>query len=118
MKKTLLFLTAISFAVFFTSTANAKVADVCTPETVESVLTKALAENPGYLIKMLDGNSLMDFWSKLREDKLMLGTINIEKVYVIKSEHHEDSVYVFFIDSGCIVDVKLTSKDLIEKVLP
>ncbi len=48
---------------------------------------------------------------------MMIGTVKVDKIYIFNSEHHPDLVYVYFLEQGCIIDVKMTLKHIIEGML-
>lgn len=104
-------------AFFMLGSSIAQEAKVCDPVTQESVLTKGIQESPELLMVELEGEELLSFWQNVREAGMMVGTISIDKVYVFYSENHPEWVYVYFLKEGCIIDIKFTFKELIERFL-
>ena len=87
---------------------------VCAPETQETVLVKAIDESPELLMAKLEGDQLEEFFQRMRERQMLVGSIGVDKVYIFYSENHPTWVYVYFLNRGCILDVKFTFKNLVE----
>jgi hypothetical protein len=112
MKKFISIVAAILFAVIFSSQAYAE--DACPAGNLESVLTQALESSPEDLVVVLEHDTLQAFWNSLIEAQLLLGTVsNVDKIYIIHSVRHPDQVYIFFLNDGCIVDVRMFPKSRI-----
>ena len=120
MKKIFSVLTAVFIITAFLlpkSTRAEEVNTSCDPVDLESVLTKAIAEKPELLVDILDQDKLQKFFLHLRDKGWMVGIVNIDKIYVFRSENHPSSVYLFYIRNGCIhAPVILTSKTVIEGI--
>jgi hypothetical protein len=108
----------ILFPAFFMATPlSAQPADNCAQETKESNIKQGIEEAPMLLITTLENAKLNSFWERLRGFGLMGGTIDIDKVYIFSSEHHPTLVYVYFLNGGCIVDVRFTLKTIVMAAL-
>lgn len=106
----------IIFSAFFTFSPLRAEEQACDPVTQESVLTKGIHESPELLMKILEGAELQKFWRLLQDKGWMVGIVQVDKVYVFLSENHPDWVYVYFLDHGCIRDVKFTFKTIISEL--
>jgi len=118
MKKIFVTLLAglVSALIMYNNPARAETS-TCDPVDLESVLTKAIAEKPELLVDILDQDKLQKFFLHLRDKGWMVGIVNIDKIYVFRSENHPSSVYLFYIRNGCIhAPVILTSKTVIEGI--
>ena len=110
------FLAGLVSAFFMAGTVYAT-ESTCAPEVQESRITEGLAENPELLMAELEGESLIKFFEKMRQQHMIAGLVGVDKVYVFYSEKHPEWVYVYFLESGCILDVKFTFKNLIKSFL-
>ena len=87
----------------------------CSPETLESVLDKPMSENPELVMSgPIVGKELEWFLNRVKSVQMMGGELSIDKVYVFYSENHPYWVYIYFLNEGCIQDVKFTYKNLVE----
>jgi hypothetical protein len=91
--------------------------EVCDPVDYESHLTTAITESPDLLIADLTDDKLNNFWVSLTDYGLMAGQVQVDHLYIFKSETHPNSVYMFFLRDKCIVDVRMTLKSLVEEML-
>ena len=105
------FIAAPAFAV---QDENAVPQKECAVETQENVLTKGIEESPELLKTVIEGNELSVFFERMRKYNMLIGSTGIDKIYVFYSENHPTWVYVYFLNQGCILDVKFTFKNLIE----
>lgn len=87
---------------------------VCAAETQETVLIKGIEESPNLLWEKLEGDRLEFFFQNMRKSQMLIGSIGVDKIYVFYSENHPHWVYVYFLNQGCILDVKFTFKNLVE----
>jgi hypothetical protein len=90
---------------------------VCNEATKESVLLKGIEESPELLMVVIEGNDLDVVFQRLEKVKMMAGEPPTDKMYVFESENHPHWVYVFFLNKGCIVDVKFTYRNLVEYLI-
>ena len=90
---------------------------VCSPETKEQVLINGAKEAPELLMAVVEGDDLKIVFNRLEYLRMLIGEPPTDKMYVFESENHEAWVYVFFLNKGCIVDVKFTYKNLVEYLL-
>ena len=66
---------------------------------------------------IVEGDDLVLWWDRMKKVNMMVGDVQIDKIYIFLSENHPHWVYVFFLSEGCIVDVKFTYKNLVEYFL-
>lgn len=104
-------------AFFVFGPVQAEDAKSCPDVDQESILTKGIEESPDLLVTILEGEKLQHFWAAMRKKAFMVGNVDVDKVYVFRSESHPEMVYVFFLNNGCIQDVKPTFKSLIEGLI-
>ena len=109
------FIVAALSAFFIVSTPI--MAAECPVETQEARLTEGLQQNPELLYKILEGESLIRFFTNLTNAGLMVGMLDVDKIYFIKSENHEGALYMFYLKNGCITDVKMTVQAAVDKFL-
>jgi hypothetical protein len=124
MKKTYIALLAVLVTAFFMPKvllAESNLANpapiVCDPVDKEDVLLKGLQDSPELLVAVLQGKELGAFWDNMAKAGMAGGPPLYNKIYIFKSEKHPDSVYVFFLTNGCISNVQMTYKALIDKFL-
>lgn len=86
----------------------------CAAETQEIVLKEAIEKSPELLKTMIEGPALDLFFQRMQEQKMLLGSVGVDKIYIFYSEHHPTWVYLFFLNHECILDVKFTFKNLID----
>ena len=88
---------------------------VCSFEAQEQVLLKAMKKNPELLmVGPIQEKELKWFFDRVKSVQMMMGNLDVDKVYVFLSEHHSHWVYVFYLNKNCIVDVNFTYKNLVE----
>lgn len=116
------FVAGILFSAFFISgplfaIENKQPQHVCAKETQETVLTKGIEETPELLLEKLEGDKLQFFFKNMEKAQMLIGSIGVDKIYIFYSENHPTWVYVYFLNDGCILDVKFTYKNLVEYFL-
>lgn len=89
----------------------------CAIETQEITITNAIEKSPELLMDKLEGDRLDLFFQRMKEQRMFLGSVGVDKVYLFYSEHHPTWVYVFLLNRGCILDVKFTFKNLVDYFL-
>lgn len=122
MRKILTIVAGLMFSALFIVGASADknhylISDECSAETVEQVLIDGAKENPELLMAVVEGDDLKTVFGRLEKLKMLIGEPPTDKMYVFESENHPHWVYVFFLQKGCIVDVKFTYKNLVEYLL-
>jgi len=110
------FLAGLVSAIFLLFPAFAE-DKVCDPVDQEDVVTKGIQESPELLVATLTDAELQNFYAKLRDHNLLIGAVAYDKIYIFKSEKYPDFYYIYFLYQGCIGDVRLTYKSLIEGIL-
>lgn len=119
MKNLYVLLVAGLVSVFFMSgptfaVENRQPQKECDPVTQESVLKKGIEESPELVMAIIEGEDLNTFFERMRKQNMIVGSVGVDKIYIFYSENHPHWVYVYFLDQGCILDVKFTFKNLIE----
>lgn len=122
MKKYGILLAGILVSAFFIANPVLAVEDrqpqhVCAAETQEQVLIKGIKESPNLLLEKLEGDKLQFFFKNMEKAQMLIGSIGVDKIYIFYSENHPTWVYVYFLNDGCILDVKFTYKNLVEYFL-
>lgn len=104
------------FSLCFTGAAQA--ASCSDPALSETNITEKLSEFPTYLVRMLDGQDLQRFMNNLSSAGLLLGVMDIDRIYLIISDKHPSQYIIYFIKEGCIVKDGYTPKTIIDGMLP
>jgi hypothetical protein len=90
----------------------------------ETLLTEAIAESPERLLTVLEGKRLQAFFSNLRAQGRLAGSLPlVERVYIVTAKMlHPDTdpphVWLFFIQKGCILVQIPALREVIEDALP
>ena len=89
-------------------------AEDCPDGNQEARITDAIS--PADHVWIFEGEGLKGFFDGLRKTGLFSGTpSNVTKVYVTQFQH---IYHIFFLNKGCIVDVRDAYKEVMEKILP